>query len=94
MGRGGQSARRTILLRSSWQTVNIGDIGHTRACLAIFEKRLPEADVILWPGAIDRGVEPMLRRRFPRLKIVQGKRQMPRGAPASAELKDAFAGPT
>lgn len=42
-----QARRRTILLRSSWQTVNIGDIGHTPGLLALFEKQLPEADVMV-----------------------------------------------
>ena len=33
-----------ILLRSSWQIVNIGDIAHTPGVLALIEKYLPEAD--------------------------------------------------
>ena len=37
-----------ILLRSSWQCVNIGDIAHTPGVLALLEKHLPEAEVILW----------------------------------------------
>ncbi len=32
-----------ILLRSSWQTVNIGDIAHTPGVLSILRKHLPEA---------------------------------------------------
>ncbi len=61
-----------ILLRSSWQTVNIGDIGHTPGMLALLEKHLPAAEVRLWPSKADNGVEEMLRRRFPKLVIVQG----------------------
>ena len=30
-----------ILLRSSWQTVNIGDIAHTPGVLRLLEKHLP-----------------------------------------------------
>src|SRR5687767_3962415 len=63
--------RPTLLLRSSWQTVNIGDIAHTPGILRLLERHLPETDVILWPKSLDRGVEPMLRRRFPRLRIVR-----------------------
>ena len=37
-----------ILLRSSWQVVNIGDIAHTPGVLALLEKHLPEAEVRLW----------------------------------------------
>ncbi|MEZ5299985.1 MAG: hypothetical protein R3F11_04860 [Verrucomicrobiales bacterium] len=36
-----------VLLRSPWQTVNIGDIGHTPGVLALLEKHLPEAEVRL-----------------------------------------------
>lgn len=58
-----------ILLRSSWQTVNIGDIAHTPGMLALFEKHLPHAEVTLWPSLVDRGVDKLLRDRFPKLKI-------------------------
>ncbi|MCC6354365.1 MAG: polysaccharide pyruvyl transferase family protein [Verrucomicrobiae bacterium] len=66
----GRSPR--IVLRSSWQTVNIGDIGHTPGVLALLEKHLPEAEVRLWPSHVDNGVDEMLRRRFPKVPIVQG----------------------
>ena len=61
-----------ILLRSSWQTVNIGDIAHTPGVLAILEQHLPQAEVYLWPSHVDNGVKEMLQKRFPNLKIVQG----------------------
>jgi polysaccharide pyruvyl transferase WcaK-like protein len=60
-----------ILIRSSWQTVNIGDIGHTPGLLALLEKNLPEVELCLWPCDIGNGVEEMLRRRFPRVRFVQ-----------------------
>ena len=60
---------RRILLRSSWQTVNIGDIAHTPGLLATLERELPEVEVTLWPSSVAGGVEAMLRRRFPRLQI-------------------------
>ncbi len=68
---GGRAPR--IVLRSSWQTVNIGDIGHTPGVLALLERHFPEAEVILWPSTVDDGVEPMLRRRFPRLVITKDR---------------------
>jgi hypothetical protein len=68
-----------ILLRSSWQTVNIGDIGHTPGVLALLEKYIPEAQVRLWPSNVGNGVEQMLLRRFPQLTIVR-----------PAEVKAAF----
>lgn len=71
-GRAPSAAKQScILLRSSWQTVNIGDIAHTPGVLRICEKYLPETSMILWPGSLDRGVEPMLRRRFPKLRVVR-----------------------
>ena len=63
---------RRLILRSSWQTVNIGDIAHTPGVLALLEKHLPEVEVWLWPSHVGNGVEEMLRARFPKLKIVQG----------------------
>lgn len=70
-----------ILLRSSWQTVNIGDIAHTPGVLRILESHLPEAKITLWPSNIDNGVDELLRSRFPNLKIAK------KGSP---ELKRAF----
>ena len=52
-----------ILLRSSWQTVNIGDIAHTPGVLALLERHLPAAEVSLWPSHLDNGVEVSLRHR-------------------------------
>lgn len=61
-----------LLLRSSWQTVNIGDIAHTPGMLALLEKHLPEVEVRLWPSRLDNGVAEMLLARFPRLRLVRG----------------------
>lgn len=69
----GSDPPRRILLRSSWQTVNIGDIAHTPGLLAILERGLPGVEVTLWPSRIDDGVEELLRRRFPRLSIAAGR---------------------
>ena len=66
----GEKPKR-ILLRSSWQTVNIGDIAHTPGVLAILEKHLPDAEVRLWPSSVDNGVEEILRARFPKLIILK-----------------------
>lgn len=77
------AAKPVLLLRSGWQTENIGDIAHTPGLLALLEKHFKEARVILWSNALDRGVEAMLRRRFPALEIVSGD-------PESDPLKRAF----
>jgi hypothetical protein len=64
---------RRILLRSSWQTVNIGDVAHTPGLLATLETHLPDAEVTLWPSSVGDGVAEMLSRRFPRLTIAADK---------------------
>jgi polysaccharide pyruvyl transferase WcaK-like protein len=70
----GAAARRPprILLRSSWQTVNIGDIAHTPGVLALLEKHLPDAEVRLWPSKVDNGVKELLQARFPKVSILSG----------------------
>jgi len=61
----------TILLRSGWQTANIGDIAHTPGLLRLVEEHLPGVSVILWANELDRGVDRLLRRRFPSLRVVR-----------------------
>jgi hypothetical protein len=61
-----------ILLRSSWQSVNIGDIGHTPGALSLIEKHFPEAEVTLWPGNLGHGSRDLLTQGYPRLKIAEG----------------------
>jgi polysaccharide pyruvyl transferase WcaK-like protein len=65
--------RPRILLRSSWQVVNIGDIAHTPGVLALLARHVPEAEVRLWasPDLSDE-VAAMEHRRFPGLEIVKG----------------------
>ncbi|MGV3719955.1 MAG: polysaccharide pyruvyl transferase family protein [Actinomycetota bacterium] len=60
---------RHLLLRSSWQTVNIGDIAHTPGMLALLERHLPDTVVTLWPNKLSAPVEAMLRQRFPKLRV-------------------------
>jgi polysaccharide pyruvyl transferase WcaK-like protein len=68
----GRDAPR-ILLRSSWQVVNIGDIAHTPGVLALIERHLPDAQVRLWASSdLSAEVAAMEHRRFPNLKIVKG----------------------
>ena len=62
-----------ILLRSSWQVVNIGDIAHTPGVLALIEKYIPEAETMLWAsGDLSPEVAAMEHKRFPKLRIVKG----------------------
>lgn len=78
-----------ILLRSSWQVVNIGDIAHTPGVLALIEKHIPEAEVRLWASAdLSPEVAAMEHKRFPKLKIVKGSIGA-NGKASNAELQDA-----
>ena len=80
-----------ILLRSSWQTVNIGDIAHTPGVLALIEKHIPEAEVRLWAsGDLSAEVAAMEHKRFPKLKIVKGTLGDD-GKASNADLADAVA---
>ena len=73
-----------IILRSSWQTVNIGDIAHTPGVLHILEQYLPHVEVMLWPGSVKDGVAEMLAKRFPKVKILSKKKEV-----ISAAIKEA-----
>lgn len=80
-----------ILLRSGWQVENIGDIAHTPGFLALAEKYIPKAEVIFWPYyhyLPDHEVA-MLKKRFPKIKIVVGKLSA-EGVASTPELADAI----
>jgi len=57
-----------ILLRSSWQSVNIGDIGHTPGALSLLWNYFPECEITLWPGELGHGSRDLLTKGYPRLK--------------------------
>jgi hypothetical protein len=84
-----QDRPRRIMLKSSWQTVNIGDIAHTPGVLTLLQKHTPGAEIILWPNNVDNGVEEMLRQNFPKVRIVKGNVKAD-GEPATPELRAAF----
>jgi hypothetical protein len=80
-----------ILLRSSWQVVNIGDIAHTPGVLALIEKHLPEAETVLWAsGDLSPEVAAMEQKRFPELRIVKGTFNAD-GRASNPELAEAVA---
>ncbi len=83
--------RPRVLLRSSWQIVNIGDIAHTPGVLALIEKHIPEAEVILWASQdLSAEVMAMEHERFPKLRIVKGGIGAD-GKASNKELGDAVA---
>lgn len=80
--------RKTILLHSAWDTINIGDIGHTPGTLRIIEQYLPSVQVILWASKLDERVRAMILRRFPTIEIVQGS--LTGKEPADEQLRAAI----
>src|SRR5688572_18795612 len=82
--------RPCILLRSSWQVVNIGDVAHTPGVLALLERHVPDAEVILWASSdLSAEVAAMEHRRFPKLRIVKGTIRED-GSASDADLADAI----
>lgn len=79
-----------VLLHSSWQTVNIGDIGHTPGALSVLEKFFPEAEITLWPRATSPASRAMLTKGYPKVKIVEGLVDR-NGKPTTPELERAWA---
>lgn len=80
------AARRPrVLLRSSWQSVNIGDIGHTPGALSLLWQYAPELEITLWPGNLGHGSRGMLEAGYPKLKIVEGTVDSPAVQQAWAE---------
>lgn len=84
-----------ILLRGSWQSVNIGDIGHTPGALNLIEMHFPEAEIILWPGTLGHGSRQFLLKAFPRVRIAEGEDGGPPslgvdGRPQSPQLAKAW----
>jgi hypothetical protein len=79
-----------ILLRSSWQSVNIGDIGHTPGALSLLWKYIPDAEITLWPGELGHGARELLVKAYPRLKFVEGSLDA-EGEPKQPALAKAWA---
>ena len=90
--RGALGPAPRILLRSSWQVVNIGDIAHTPGVLALLEKHVPQAETVLWASAsLSPAVAAMLSRRIPKVQIVKGALDAA-GKASNAALADAIEG--
>lgn len=71
-----------LLLVSSWQTINIGDIAHTPGVLHILEERLPDVKVTLMGLDMRDGVRQMIQTRFPKVKIIENENE--------SDVADAF----
>lgn len=69
----GAKSMKKILLRNSWQIVNIGDIAHPLGFLNLAKQFLPDCEVWLWPCVIDQAVRKLLLRNFPELRLVESE---------------------
>ncbi len=81
---------KTILVKSGWQTINIGDIGHTPGLLHILEERFPSSRIILWINDDSMGVGKMLQFNFPKVKIIKGFYDGKENIFSCKDLEDAF----
>lgn len=63
---------KVIVLQSAWDTVNIGDIGHTPGTLRVLEQHIPSVKLIVWAMKLDERVTVMLKARFPKVEFLQG----------------------
>jgi polysaccharide pyruvyl transferase WcaK-like protein len=79
-----------VLVRSAWQSVNIGDIAHTPGALALLQRHWPEAELTLWPRNLEFGARELLVQAFPRVRFVDGVIGRD-GQPSTPELARAFA---
>ena len=70
IGAGGRG--KTLVLQSGWDTINIGDIGHTPGTLRVLEQHLPEARVVVWLMKTEERISAMLKARFPKVEFLQG----------------------
>ncbi len=78
-----------VLLYSGWAVHNIGDIGHTPGTLRYLEEHCPDVPVTLWISRTNEAVTGMLNKRFPNVRIVQGKLNG-EGRADTEELQAAF----
>ncbi|WP_461791746.1 polysaccharide pyruvyl transferase family protein [Pedobacter sp.] len=79
-----------ILLRSAWQTVNIGDTGHTFGIMELFKEYLPAAKVVLWARNLELGADELMAKTYPNLEIINGTQVGSNGVPEDPRLKAAF----
>ncbi|SHN34931.1 polysaccharide pyruvyl transferase family protein [Gracilibacillus kekensis] len=82
--------KTTIILRSAWQVMNIGDISHTPAALELLEKNMPGVEVIVWASDdLTEEAITMMRKRFNNLQVVKGS-ILENGKATNIELQQAI----
>lgn len=64
---------KTILLCTGIQYANIGDVGHVTGILTLLERFLPEAKIILWTAIDVTEYNDLIRRYWPRVRVVHSR---------------------
>ncbi len=89
-----EKAPKSILLHSSWQTVNIGDIAHTPGLLHLLEKHFPQTKIALLPKRkLNRKVVKMFEKYFPKVDLLpavvnKAGKYDPQGLPEAFAVAD------
>lgn len=78
-----------ILLRSGWQTANIGDVAHAPGALRVLLDSAPGAHVTLWPRQFGDRELRMVASAFPGVAVVEGVLDA-HGTPSTGELARAW----
>lgn len=78
-----------VLVRSSWQTVNIGDVAHSPGTLHAFRRVQQDVDLVLWPWSLDAREREMFARYLPEVRVIDGELDAD-GEPTTAELRRAW----
>lgn len=63
---------RSMIVRSSWATVNLGDVAHSPGVVRALQRSVPNAEVVLWPVALGKRERAMLEQALPGVPIVDG----------------------
>ncbi len=79
----------TILLRTAWQTRNIGDVCFTPSMISALERFVPGAKVIAWMANSNEGIDAMVRRAHPNVEILHANFGS-EGKAIDPKLRDAF----
>lgn len=62
-----------VLLRSSWQMANIGDMAHAPSAIGLLDRLAHDIEVVLWARRIAPAEQATLQRWYPRLRVILGE---------------------
>ncbi|MFT4307380.1 MAG: polysaccharide pyruvyl transferase family protein [Microbacterium sp.] len=80
--------RPLVLLRSSWQTHNIGDVAHSPGAIRAMQRFAPDVEVALWPVSVGDRERRMFADHLPDVELVDGT--IVDGVPSDGRLADAL----